>query len=142
MSQAQLNEKTYGQLLVRTLPRVIHNDRDLDHFMQELLRLDEIENPSPEEIQLADLLTALIEQYEVKHHPIGEPTPSETIRFLLEQRGLTAKDLWPVIGSKSHASEIINGKRGISKATAIKLGNFFHVKPDMFIEWKRESDHA
>ena len=56
-----------------------------------------------------------------------------TLAFLLEQRGLEAHDLRPVLGSKSRISEILNGKRTISKAQAKKLAAFFHVPLDLFI---------
>jgi HTH-type transcriptional regulator/antitoxin HigA len=55
------------------------------------------------------------------------------LAFLLEQRGLEAHDLWPVLGSKSRVSEILSGKRAISKAQAKKLAAFFHVPLDLFI---------
>ena len=42
-----LDEKTYGQLLGRTLPHVIHTDEESERLTNELLRLDERENPSP-----------------------------------------------------------------------------------------------
>ena len=55
----ELDEKTYGQLLGRTLPHVIHTDEECERFTNELLRLDEREDPSPEEKELAELLTML-----------------------------------------------------------------------------------
>ena len=53
--------------------------------------------------------------------------------FLLEQRGLTAKDLWPVLGSKSRVSEILSGKRAVSKEQAKALAALFHVGVELFI---------
>ena len=55
------------------------------------------------------------------------------VAFLLEQRGLEPHDLWPVLGSKSRVSEILSGKRAISKSQARKLASFFHVPVDVFI---------
>jgi HTH-type transcriptional regulator/antitoxin HigA len=46
---------------------------------------------------------------------------------------MQAKDLWPVFGSKGITSEVLNGKRGISKEMARKLGEVFHVSPAVFI---------
>lgn len=43
------------------------------------------------------------------------------------------KDLWTVLGSKSHASEILSGKRSISKDQAKKLASFFKVSADLFL---------
>ena len=55
------------------------------------------------------------------------------LMFLLEQRGLSPKDLWPVIGSKSRVSEILAGKRSISKDQAKKLAEFFRLSADLFL---------
>jgi HTH-type transcriptional regulator/antitoxin HigA len=136
MKRFDLDEKKYGRLLSKTLPHVIYNDEELEDFTEELLRLDESENPSREEEELAALLTTLIEQYEAEHYPIRQATPVETIKFLLEQRSLHDKDLWSIIGSKSHTSEILSGKREIGTRMASKLAAFFHVDPDLFIQWE------
>ena len=48
-------------------------------------------------------------------------------------RGFAPKDLWTVIGSKSRVSEILAGRRAISKEQAKKLATFFKVTADLFI---------
>jgi HTH-type transcriptional regulator/antitoxin HigA len=55
------------------------------------------------------------------------------VAFLLEQRGLAPKDLWRVVGSKSRVSEILAGKRPLTKEQAKKIAEFFHVGVDLFI---------
>jgi antitoxin component HigA of HigAB toxin-antitoxin module len=52
------------------------------------------------------------------------------------QRGQCAKDLRPIVGSKGNTSEILNGKRKIGIAMAVKLGEFFNIPPDPFAGWK------
>jgi HTH-type transcriptional regulator/antitoxin HigA len=51
----------------------------------------------------------------------------------MEARGLTHKDVWILFGSRGTASDVINGKRSISKTTAKRLAEFFHVSADLFI---------
>src|SRR5579864_7594066 len=128
-----LNEKTYAQLLGRTLPHVIRTDEDLDRLTAELMRLDDLKNPSPEEKELAELLTVLIDEYEVRRHPILKASPQQTLQHLMEARNLTQKDLWKVFGSRGITSEVFHGKRAISKAQARKLAEFFHVNVELFI---------
>jgi HTH-type transcriptional regulator / antitoxin HigA len=128
-----LNEKTYGQLLRRTLPHVIRTEEEHDRLTNELLRLDERENPSAEERELAELLTVLIDDYEERRYPIRRAEPRQTLRHLMEARGLTQKDLWKVFGSKGITSEVFHGKRAVSKAQAKRLATFFHVGADLFI---------
>jgi HTH-type transcriptional regulator/antitoxin HigA len=128
-----LNEKTYAQLLGRTLPHVIRTDEDLDRLTDELLRLDELKNPSPEEKELAELLTVLVDEYEERRYPIHKASPQQTLKHLMEARNLTQKDLWKVFGSKGITSEVFHSKRAISKAQARKLAEFFHVSIELFI---------
>lgn len=128
-----IDEKSYGQLLRRTLPHVIRTDEELTRLTDELSRLDERENPTPEEGELAELLTVLIDEYEERRHPIRKASPRQTLHHLMEARNLTQKDLWKIFGSKGIASEVFHGKRSISKTQAKKLAAFFHVRADLFI---------
>ncbi len=130
-----LNQVRYAQLLSEAAPRVIRSDKELQQFTVMLLKLDERSRLSREERELADLLTTLIEQYEEKHHAIPKASPIEVLRFLMDQHGVSAKDLWPIVGSKGITSEVLNSKRGISVTVAGKLGEFFHVEPIVFIDW-------
>jgi HTH-type transcriptional regulator / antitoxin HigA len=129
-----LDEKTYGQLLGRTLPHVIHTDEECERLTNELMRLDEREkNSSPEEKELAELLTVLIDEYEERRYPIRKASPQRTLQHLMEARNLTQKDLWKTFGSKGITSEVFHGKRSISKTQAKKLAEYFHVSAELFI---------
>lgn len=88
---------------------------------------------SPEEAKLFDLLVKLIEDFEDRHYPLGESSPTATLQFLMEQRGLRQRDIVHLFGSSGVASEVINGNRAISKKLAKSLAEFFHVSPDFFI---------
>lgn len=129
----ELNEKTYRQLLGRTLPHVIRTEEEYERLTNELMRLDEREDLSREENELAELLTVLIDEYEVRRYPIRKANPQQTLQHLMEARKLTQKDLWKVFGSKGITSEVFHGKRSISKTQAKKLAEFFHVNVELFI---------
>jgi HTH-type transcriptional regulator/antitoxin HigA len=128
-----LDEETYGRLLKRTLPHVIRSEEELARLTDELMRLDERENLTPEEQELAELLTVLIGEYEERRYPIRKASPQQTLQHLMEARNLTQKDLWKVFGSKGITSEVFHGKRSISKAQAKKLAAYFHVSAELFI---------
>lgn len=133
ISTINLDEKTYGQLLRRTLPHVIHTDEEYARLTDELMRLDERQDLKPEERELAELLTLLIEEYEERRYPIRTASPQQTLHHLMEARSLTQKDLWRIFRSKGIASEVFHGKRAISKAQTKKLAAFFHVSAELFI---------
>ena len=88
---------------------------------------------SPEETRLFDLLVKLVEDFEDRHYEFGESSPVETLQFLMEQRGLRQRDVVHLFGSSGVASEVVNGKRAISKKQARTLADFFHVSSDLFI---------
>lgn len=92
---------------------------------------------TPEEDALLDVLTDLIEKFESKKHRglRQDPAPHEILRFLMEQNGLAQKDLWTLLGGKSHTSEILSGKRKVSNRQAGLLGKRFHVSPGLFISF-------
>ena len=136
MRAARLNEIKYGELLAKTRPHVIHSEKDLEHFTEALLELDSVEKPSREEQELAELLTMLIEQYESEFYRLRKARLIKVISFLMEQKGLTPKDLEPITGSRGTTSDILHGKRPIGVAVAARLGEFFRVPPELFIEWK------
>lgn len=100
-----------------------------------MLKINEMEQPSSEE-ELAELLTNLVERYEAEYFALPEATPEQRIHFLPEQHFQSVKDLWPVLGGKGTASDILAGKRRLGPTTAAKLGNFLSVPPELFIIWK------
>ncbi len=131
-----IDEKRYAKLLVKATPRVIRTEDENDRalaMVESLMEKGE-GNLTPEESELLDLLTNLIRDYEAEGRlPRQKSKPHEMVAFLLEQRGIAPKDLWPVVGSKSRVSEILAGKRSITKEQAKRLAEFFHVGVGLFI---------
>ncbi|HMC59469.1 MAG TPA: helix-turn-helix domain-containing protein [Candidatus Solibacter sp.] len=128
--------KLYGRLLAKAVPCVIATEAEHERALAVVEALIEKgeRNMTPEEDALLDLLTNLIRDYEATAYPPREKSkPGEMVAFLLEQRALKPSDLWPVIGSRSRVSEILSGKRSISKEQAKKLAEFFRVRADLLI---------
>lgn len=127
----------YGHLLMETLPSVITSEDELDrltevvnHLISKGIREDDL---SPEESTLLDLLCNLIEDFEDERYPIEDAPPHHMLKFLMDENDLKQSDLLSVFGSSGIASEVINGKRSISKAQARKLAEFFKVSVELFI---------
>jgi HTH-type transcriptional regulator/antitoxin HigA len=88
-----------------------------------------------EDHPLADVLDYFADQvkvYEDEHFPIPEVAPNEMLRFLIEQHGLRQEDLTDC-APQSRISDILSGKRAISKAIAKRLAQRFHVRADVFL---------
>ena len=130
----KFNPEKYGSLLMSALPQVIESDEELRRS-EEIITglLNKGANLSPEEEKLLDLISDLVEKYEDEHYPFPEVPPNEILKFLMEQNDLKQSDLLHVFGSSGIASEVVGGKRSISKAQAKKLAEFFKVSVELFI---------
>jgi HTH-type transcriptional regulator/antitoxin HigA len=110
----------------------IRSEDDLERTLETIETLLDIEHPSDAERDRLEVLTALAEAYEEKHHPVGTPGAIEAIRFRLDQLGFQtpgaqAKALTPALGSRSRVYEILHGKRGLSPQMVTKLWRRFEI---------------
>ena len=98
----------------------IENDSDLEVALQ---RLDEIFSTQPGEAEWEERCALIdeIEKYENQTVEIPPPNPIDAIVFRMEQGDLRSKDLIPYIGSASKVSEVLAGKRSLSKDMIRKL---------------------
>ena len=74
-----------------------------------------------------------IEKFEDEHYPIPPSTPQQVLLHLMEANRIKQENLIGVIGSRGVVSEVVNGKRSISKAQAKALAEFFSVDVGLFI---------
>ena len=88
---------------------------------------------TPEEDALLELLIILIEKFEETSYPLPNLKSDRMLLHLMEARNMKQEELVGVIGSRGVVSEIVNGKRSISKVQAKVLGELFHVSPSLFI---------
>lgn len=138
IASATIDPKKYARLLAKTLPRAIDSEEENERFLaivDKLMSKGE-KGRSPEEDALLGLLVTLIEKFEMEHYQLEKTstsTPLSILKELMGARGAKPRDLWSVLGSKGLASEILNGKRAISKRSAKALAEFFHVPAELFI---------
>lgn len=89
--------------------------------------------PATSESDELELLLVLIKDYEDKHIVLPEIDPIDAIKLKMEERGLKAKDLEPLIGSKGHVSSILSGRRELTLKMAQKLKDYFQLPADIFM---------
>jgi HTH-type transcriptional regulator / antitoxin HigA len=136
MSKAvrKIDPTRYKRLLSQTMPVVIESEEENERMLSVVEKLmDKGENVSPEEEKLLKLFARLIEDFEQRYYHPREAAPLEVLQHLMEARGVKQNHLWELFGSKGIASEVLNGKRGISKTQARALADYFHVPADLFI---------
>jgi HTH-type transcriptional regulator/antitoxin HigA len=88
-----------------------------------LKRINELwgAKPNTEKGDELDILMLLVEKYEEEHYPIPPSDPVEAIKFLMEQKALTRKDLEPYLGTRARVSEVLNKKRNLTLPMIKKL---------------------
>jgi len=113
--------------------RPIRTKADYRAALKEVDRLWEAEPGTPEGDRV-DVLVTLIEAYEAKHHPIPAPDPIAAIEFMMEQKGLTRRDLEPAIGSRGRVSEVLTRKRPLTLPMVRALSALLAIPTDVLVQ--------
>jgi HTH-type transcriptional regulator/antitoxin HigA len=134
MSATLLDERQYRKLLDDALPVAIQTEGEYRRLLGSAASLMEKpeEEISIEEGRFLELLSILIEEYENRVHPLPKAKPHKMLAYLIKQKHMKPSGLWSVL-PKSRVSEILNGKRGISKTQAKQLAELLRVPVDLFL---------
>jgi HTH-type transcriptional regulator/antitoxin HigA len=110
----------------------IKNERDYRKALKEIDGLMDTRPNTPEGDRL-DVLVTLVEAWEEKHWPIDLPDPIEAILFVMEQRGLSRRDLEPLIGSRARVAEVLNHKRPLTLPMIRRLHEGLGIPAEVLI---------
>jgi HTH-type transcriptional regulator/antitoxin HigA len=123
--------------LVREVPiRPLGTNTEYQAALRMLERLVGREDLSRGETDYVAGLARFVEDYE-REHRLGQLrrlTPIELLKHLMEENDMNTSDLGNVLGSRGLASEVLSGKRGLSKMLIAKLSERFHINPVMFLD--------
>ena len=128
-----INPTDYAQLLAKYQPKVIETEAENGRALAIAEELEHKSDRTNEESAILGLLVALIEKFEDEHYPIPAGTPQQTLLHLMESNDIKQENLVGVIDSRGVVSEVVNGKRSISKTQAKALADFFSVDVGLFI---------
>ncbi|HXM83165.1 MAG TPA: ImmA/IrrE family metallo-endopeptidase [Burkholderiales bacterium] len=119
--------------------RVIRSEDQYEQYLEEAERLA-VSDPVPgsREAERFELLALLIEAYERERFPKLPTSPIEAIKFRMEEQGLQQRDLVPFLGSKSRASEVLSGKRGLTVEMIKSLSSGLGIPPAVLLSDTRE----
>jgi HTH-type transcriptional regulator / antitoxin HigA len=127
-----INRNVYGDLLAQHQPKAIKTEAENEAAILLAESLEQRQR-TPEEDTLLELLIILIEKFEETSYPLPNLKSDRMLRHLMEARNMKQEELVGVMGSRGVVSEIVNGKRSISKAQSKVLGELFYVSPSLFI---------
>lgn|SRR5208337_273233 len=122
----------YAALLSETRPEVIRDGKQNQAYIRRLEELTSKKSVTRAEEKLIELLAVLIEDFEAKHYPVPDASPLAVVRHLMEAHDLRQKDLVDVFGTESIASEVLHGKRDLTKEHIRRLSARFGVSPAVF----------
>lgn len=130
------NREQYAELLIKYQPKVIETKEEYRQALAVVEYFVFKKDRTLEEMALYDLAVMLVKDYESKLLPMDDwkmQSPTEMLQYLMESSGKKQSDLVGIIGSSGIVSEVVNGKRSISKSQAKKLGEMFKVSSSLFI---------
>ncbi|MDY7006211.1 MAG: transcriptional regulator [Cyanobacteriota bacterium] len=127
------SSQKYSDLLVKYQPKLIKTEDENERMLAVVEELMHIQNRTPEEEVLYELLIVLIEKFESDfYRPGATSTPHSMLLFLMEQQNVQPEDLVEVVGSSNVVLELVSGKGEISDELAETLGIFFKVDSSLF----------
>lgn len=114
--------------------------RTNEDYERTLRRIEEIfdAKPGTDEGDELEVLSILVDEYERREFPIDLPTPLEALKFRMDQLGMEQKDLAKLLGSRSHTSEILSGKRPLSLNHMRILYRELGIPAEVFIRAEAE----
>ena len=115
---------------VRIAP--VRTEADYDEALREIERLMDAKPGSARGDRL-DVLVTLVEAYEQRRWRIDAPDPIDAIKIMMEERGLTRRDLEKLLGSSGRVSEILNRKRSLSVEMMQRLHAELAIPAESFL---------
>lgn len=111
--------------------RAIHNEEEYTAALADMERLwDDANSEAQDDLEV---LAILIADYESTHFALEAPDPIEALKNTMEWRGLTPRDLEQYIGGKGHVSEVLNGRRQLSKEMIRSLAGGLRIPTDILL---------
>lgn len=111
----------------------IKTKADYRAALKEIEALMGAELNTPEGERL-DVLVTLIEAYENKHYRFDLPDPVEAIKYRMEQKGMTPKDLVPMIGRINRVYEVLRRRRPLTLAMIQRLHRELGIPAESLIK--------
>ena len=132
---------TYDSLLLEYKPRPIRNEREYRRALGQVEQLMGRHGPHPPraEGELIAVLALLIENYETTQISRQKPTPAAALEHLLEAKQVTKAEVARATGiPRSTMTNVVAGRRQISKENVSRVARYFHVEPSVFLPAGRQ----
>ena len=81
-----------------------------------------------------DYRLVVMMRYEKTNFPIGDPDPIELLEHVMQSRGLSRKDLEPMIGPRGRVADIMNKTRPLTLEMIRRLVDQLKLPADVLVK--------
>jgi HTH-type transcriptional regulator/antitoxin HigA len=113
--------------------RPIKTEADYAAALQEIERMFDAAPNTPDGDRL-EVWTTLLEAYEDEHYSIPAPDPIEALRYFMDSRGLSTRDLQPYLGGRGQVGDVLNRRRRLSLSMIRNLHTGLGIPADILIQ--------
>lgn len=85
-----------------------------------------------------ELLSLLVEKYEMEHYQLEAPDPIAAIQFRMEQMNLRQTDIAPLFGGTSRVSEVLHRRRPLTLKMITLLNRYLGIPLESLITGNKE----
>jgi len=125
---------TFIELVQEFEIRPVRNARELRKAQRIIEELMNKPGLTKDERDYLEVLGILVERYEAKIAPLGEPSHATMLAHLMEANGVSQAQVSRGTGiSPATLSNVRAGRREFSKADIRKLCEFFHAAPGAWL---------
>ena len=127
--------KDYLGLCQRYVPRPLHNAAD---YAAAALAIEPLvgyeDRLTADQVDYLEAVSSFLEAYDRATVKWPETQPLDTLRFVLEQQGMSAADLSRLLGAdRSLGPKILRGERRLTLDHVRILARHFQVEPGLFL---------
>jgi HTH-type transcriptional regulator/antitoxin HigA len=124
----------YSAAIAKYPPKIIRTKAENEHYTAILEGLDQrFDQLSPAENDFAELLTLLIEDFEASTYELPKASALDVLRLVMDQHSLKQKALVDIFGTPSVTSEVLSGKRELSKEHIRRLSSRFCIPVELLL---------
>ena len=128
-------DDSYFALIQQFPLRPIRSEAELDQATEMVNALLDRARLDRGQRDYLDVLSDLVESYEEEHHPIAAPSDAELLAHFLELKNVRQSELGTRTGiAQSTISEVLAGKRQLTRGHIEKLAAFFDIEPGAFLD--------
>ena len=122
--------ETYAELVELFMVRPLHDEVDYRNALAVLEAMAGFDLNADQE-DYFEAVATFVEKYEAEHHALGDQglTPTELLRTLQEERGMSESDLGRLLGDRSLGHRVLTGERELSKTHIRILAEHFALNP-------------